>query len=108
MKWQVARSKTWALLSLGLKLKSKPSRVLVGSKAARRSRRRSLLWARRSTSSCRRLREELDVGGLLLDGPPIADLERLEDARQAQRAEHGRELMAQSHWDLSSSAPGSG
>src|SRR5207247_5212752 len=52
MNWPVARSKTWALLSLGLKLKSKPSSVLVGSKAARRSRKRSLLCARRSTSSC--------------------------------------------------------
>jgi hypothetical protein len=33
------------LVELGLKLKSKPSSVLVGSKAARRSRKRSLLCA---------------------------------------------------------------
>ena len=54
------------------------------------------------------LREELDVGRLLLDGLAGADLERLEDAGQAQGAEHGGELMGQFHRDLSSSAPGSG
>ena len=53
--------------------------------------------------------EELDEGGLLLDGLPVADLEGLEDAGQTQGAEHGGELVGQFHGvDLLSSAPGSG
>ncbi len=41
--------------------------------------------------------EEVDEGGLLLDGLAIADVERLEDAGQAQGAEHRGELMGQFH-----------
>jgi hypothetical protein len=53
--------------------------------------------------------EELDEGRLLFDGLPVADLEGLEDPRQAQGAEHWGELMGQFHGvDLPSSAPGSG
>ena len=53
--------------------------------------------------------EELDEGRLLFDGLAVADLEGLEDARQAQGAEHRGELMSQFHGvDLLSSAPGSG
>src|SRR5262245_33416093 len=53
--------------------------------------------------------EKLDEGRLLFDGLPVAHLERLEDARQAQGAEHRGELMGQFHGvDLPSSAPGSG
>src|SRR5439155_20122678 len=37
--------------------------------------------------------EEVDEGGLLLDGLAIADVERLEDAGQAQGAEHRGELV---------------
>src|SRR5215813_4133484 len=105
MNWQVARSKIWALLSLGLKLKSKPSRVLVGSKAARR--RRSLLWARLDFI-LQEHGEEFHEGGLLLDGLAIAHVEGLEDAGHAQGTQHGGELMSQFHGDRSSSAPGSG
>ena len=53
--------------------------------------------------------EELDERRLLFDGLAVADLEGLEDARQAQGAEHRGELMRQFHEaDLLSSAPGSG
>src|SRR5207244_12627436 len=53
--------------------------------------------------------EEVDEGGLLLDGLAIADVERLEDAGQAQGAEHRSELMGQFHADdLPSSISGSG
>src|SRR5438094_6217406 len=53
--------------------------------------------------------EEVDEGGLLLDGLAIADIERLEDAGQAEGAEHRGELMGQFHaGDLLSSASGSG
>jgi hypothetical protein len=53
--------------------------------------------------------EEVDEGGLLLDGLTIPDVERLEDAGQAQGAEHWGELMGQFHEaDLLSSGPGSG
>ena len=53
--------------------------------------------------------EEVDEGGLLLDGLPGADVEGLQDAGQTQGAEHRGELMGQFHTrDLLSSAPGSG
>jgi len=52
--------------------------------------------------------EELHEGGLLLDGLAIADVERLEDAGQAQGAQHRGQLMGQFHGDRASSAPGSG
>jgi hypothetical protein len=52
--------------------------------------------------------EELDVRGLLLDALPVADLEGLEDAGQAEGAEHRGELMGQFHADLPSSWMGSG
>src|SRR5439155_11724091 len=53
--------------------------------------------------------EELDEGRLLLDGLAVADVERLEDSREAQGPEQGGELMGQFHGtDLLSSAPGSG
>ena len=53
--------------------------------------------------------EELNEGGLLLDGLAIADVERLEDAGQPEGAEHRGELMGQFHAsDLLSSDSGSG
>src|SRR5207247_9503145 len=109
MNWPVARSKTWALLSLGLKLKSKPSSVLVGSNAARRRRRRSLLWARRSTSSCSSMVRNSTKEDCCSTALTIADVERLEDAGQPEGAEHRGELMGQFHAsDLLSSDSGSG
>jgi hypothetical protein len=68
---QVDRSKTCCRLMLGLKLKSKPSRVLVVLIAARRIRSRSCFSARRSTSSSSsraRSRQYTEVAGRPLGG----------------------------------------
>jgi hypothetical protein len=117
----VARSKTCALLSLGLKLKSKPDRAArppvgrarplegfggIEGRAAQPQ--PELALGAAFDFVLQEDGEELDEGGLLLDGLAIADVERLQDAGQAQGAEHRGELMGQFHRDRSSSAPGSG
>jgi hypothetical protein len=53
--------------------------------------------------------EEVDEGGLLLDGLTVTDVERLQDAGQAEGAQHRAQLMGQVHaGDLLSSDSGSG
>lgn len=82
----------WARWIELLKVKSKSSRVFSRSKVARRRRTVSCFCAPLDLVFEEPL-EEVDVRGLLLDRLPIAELEGVEDAREAELLELRHELM---------------
>ena len=109
MNWPVARSKTWALLSLGFEAEIEALERLGGIEGRAPQAQAQFALGAALDFVLQQQGEELDEGGLLLDGLTIPDVERLQDAGQPQGAEHRGELMSQFHAsDLLSSDSGSG
>ena len=108
MNWHVARSKTWALFSVGGEGEVEALQRLGGVEGRPAQTQPELALGAARHLVLDQQGEELDVRGLRRDALAIADVEGLEDAGQAQRAQHGGELMGQFPTDLPSSAMGSG
>ena len=93
----VANSRICWRLRLGLKPKSKLSRVLVLLTVERRRRSSNCFWARRSTSSSSNRAKKVDVRGFVFDSLLIAAFQRVQDTRQPQLFERSGQLMGQFH-----------